>query len=338
MRITKRFIIGSVLLLVLIAAVTWFEIRFNPTSLIYFTAAWVVVVLLLLWIGNRLLTRLFNRYLSWLSYGNIRFFAHLFCGVIYSLIVINGSYTALKYLLTIDPPTRAQLIVMNVYGAILFIPAFSIYFSLHFLRSWRRSEVESEKFQKENVRSQLDSLKSHLDPHFLFNNLNILSSLIEKDKDRSKEFLDKFAEVYRLLLRSRTEDVIPLHEELDFIASYYFLLKTRFDELIQVTITIPASLHHLSLPPLTLQMLIENAIKHTLITEKKPLKIHVAANAKTIIVTNTLNEKRNTTPTSGSGLENIRRRYSHFTSEAVVVEKTETEFKVTLPLLEFTSQ
>jgi len=335
--INRRFILVSLLLAVLAAGIALFEIRFNPTSLIYFTAAWVVVVLLLLWMGNRLLTRLFNRYLSWLSYGNIRFFVHLLCGVFYSLVVINGTYTALKYLLTIDPPTRGQLIVMNVYGAIIFIPAYSIYFSLHFLRSWRKSEVESEKFQKESMRSQLESLKSHLDPHFLFNNLNILSSLIDKDKARSKVFLDKFAEVYRLLLRSRTEDLVTLREELDFIESYCFLIQTRFEDSIRFHIDIPSNLHRFLLPPLTLQMLMENAIKHTLITEKKPLSVHIIAghDHPSLVVSNTLNEKQNAmATTSGSGLENIRMRYRHFTSRDMEVEKTETEFKVTIPLIE----
>ena len=337
MRITtKRFILYALVLVVLAAGITWFEIRFNPTSLIYFTAAWVVTVLVMLWIGNRLLTLTFNRYLSWHSYGNIRFFVHLISGILYSLLVINGTYAALKYLLTIDPPTRSQVIVMNVYGAILFIPAFSIYFSLHFLKSWRRSEVESEKFQKESIRSQLESLKSQIDPHFLFNNLNILSSLIDKDKERSKTFLNKFADVYRLLLRSRTEDLVTLREELDFIESYCFLIQTRFDESIRFTIDIPPPLKRLSLPPLTLQLLIENAIKHTLITEKKPLWIQVSSDSEdTIVVSNNLNEKLpGDARYSGNGLENIRKRYRHFTDKRIHVEKTHAEFKVTIPLIE----
>lgn len=335
-RFNKRFFLLLILVSIIGGAVALFEIRFNPTSLIYFTAAWVVVVLILLWIGNRLITKLFNRYLSWLSYGNIRFFAHLTCGVIYSLIVINGTYAALKYLLTIDPPTRGQLIVMNVYGAIIFIPAFSIYFSLHFLRSWRRSEVESEKFQKESMRSQLDSLKNHLDPHFLFNNLNILSSLIDKDKTQSKLFLDKFAEVYRLLLRTKAEDLVSLKDELSFIESYCFLLKTRFEQSIRFEIIIPDTTHRFLLPPLTLQMLIENAIKHTAITEKKPL--HILVNMESddsVSVSNTLNERKGSPEGSnGSGLNNIRMRYSHFSLREVAVLKTDTHFKVTVPLLE----
>jgi LytS/YehU family sensor histidine kinase len=252
------------------------------------------------------------------------------------LLVINGTYALLKFLLTIDPPTRSQVIVMNVYGAILFIPAFSIYFSLHFLKSWRRSEVESEKFQKESIRSQLESLKSQIDPHFLFNNLNILSSLIDKDKERSKTFLNKFAEVYRLLLRSRTEDLVTLREELDFIQSYCYLIQTRFDETIRFTFDISPPQKQLMLPPLTLQLLIENAIKHTLITEKKPLWIQIASDAEdTLVVSNNLNEKLpGDAKYSGNGLENIRMRYRHFTSKRIQVEKTHQEFKVTIPLIE----
>jgi hypothetical protein len=335
-RSKKKPILIGLLLIVLAAGITWFEITFDPVSLIYYTAAWVVVVLLLLWIGNWLLTKLFNRLLSWHRFGNIRFFIHLFCGILYSLLVINGTYAALKYLLTIDPPTRSQIIVMNVYGAIFFIPAFSIYFSLHFLRSWRRSEVESERLQKESIRTQLESLKSHLDPHFLFNNLNILSSLIDKDKERSKVFLDKFADVYRLLLRSHTEDLVTMRTELDFIESYCFLIQTRFDQSIHFMISIPHAFYRLMLPPLTLQMLVENAIKHTLITEKKPLYIQITAGPDdTVEVTNTLNEKPpGTTTHSGSGLENIRMRYGYFTPKQIEVEKTEQTFKVTIPLIE----
>jgi LytS/YehU family sensor histidine kinase len=295
------------------------------------------LVLFLLWGGNRLITKLLNMVLSWTEYGNIRFFTHLFVGIIFSLLVINGSYAVLKYLLTTDPPTRGQLIVMNAYGAILFVPIFSVYFSLHFLKSWRKSELDSEQFQKESMRSQLESLKSHLDPHFLFNNLNILSSLIDKDKLQSRIFLDKFAEVYRLILRTKSEDLITLGDELKFIESYCFLLETRFDSSIRFSFSIDTALHTRMLPPLTLQMLIENAIKHSMISEKRALDIKVSSvPVDCLEITNSLFSKGDDLgePKPGSGLENIRMRYRHFTSRKVRVEKTKTEFKVTIPLLE----
>jgi len=333
----RRTIILLVLVVLLGAAIALFEIRFNPTSFLYYTVAWMAVVLLLLWSGNRLITKLFNRYLSWLSYGNIRFFLHLVCGIVYSLVVINATYWGLKYILTIDPPTVNQVIVMNVYGAILFIPTFSVYFSLHFLSSWKKSQLESERFQKASARSQLELLKSHLDPHFLFNNLNILSSLIDKDREQSKTFLNKFAEMYRQLLRSKTEDLITLRQELDFIELYCFLIKTRFEESIQFHMNVSHAMHGFLLPPLTLQMLIENAIKHTVITEKKPLHITIATGATTLIVSNTLNEKQPEENAKGTGLENIKQRYTYFTQQAVQIEKTDDTFRVTIPLLETAS-
>lgn len=330
----KRILFFLLPVILLGAAIALFEIRFNPTSFIYYTVAWMAVVLMLLWTGNRLITKLFNRYLSWLSYGNIRFFLHLAAGIVYSLVVINATYWALKYMLTIDPPTQNQVIVMNVYGAILFIPAFSVYFSLHFLSSWKKSELESEKFQKASARSQLELLKSHLDPHFLFNNLNILSSLIDKDKEQSKVFLNKFAEMYRVLLRSKTEDLIPLKQELEFIDLYCFLIKTRFEESIQFHINIPRDKYNFMLPPLTVQLLIENAIKHTSITETKPLHITIATGTTSLTVSNSLNERVREENAKGSGLENIRQRYSYFTAQPVLVEKTQDTFRVTIPLLE----
>ncbi|HWA34803.1 MAG TPA: histidine kinase [Cyclobacteriaceae bacterium] len=336
MKISKRLILFSALAAILIAALVFFELRFHPTSLIYYTLGWTILVVLLLWGGNRIITKLLTRFLPWTEYGNIRFFTHLLLGITVSLLVVNGSYALLKYLLTTDPPTRGQLIVMNVYGAILFVPIFSVYFSLHFLKSWRKSELDSEKFQKESIRSQLESLKSHLDPHFLFNNLNILSSLIDRDKQESRIFLDKFAEVYRLILRSKSEDLVSLGDELKFIEAYCFLLQTRFDHSIRFNISIDSSLHNRMLPPMTLQMLIENAIKHSAITETKPLEITVSSvPVDCLEVSNSLLERPGAEENKrGSGLENIRLRYQHFTPRKVRVEKTKTEFRVTVPLLE----
>ena len=300
-----------------------------------FTIIWILAGLLLLWAGNHLITKWLNNKLPWQKFGNIRFFTHLAIGIFYSLAAVNLSYAAIKLFLTIDPPTTSQFIVMNVYGAIIFVPVFCLYFSLQFLKSWRRSALESEKFQKESIRSQLESLRSHLDPHFLFNSLNILSSLIDTDAQRSKIFLAKFAEVYRLILRSKAEDVITVREELAFIQSYIYLLETRFGNSIQFDISIPEPLQQWFIPPLTLQMLIENAIKHNILTEKKPLLVAIAASGHQLTVTNTLHEKQvDDDRKRGSGHHNIRMRYRHYTEADIRVVKTRDAFIVTVPLIE----
>ncbi|MEQ8424793.1 MAG: histidine kinase, partial [Cyclobacteriaceae bacterium] len=290
-RIRKiRFL--PLLLLILVVAVVFLVLYFtNAVPSQYYTVGWITLVIVVVWAGNAGLTVLLDRWITWLQYGNIRFFAQLILGIVFTLLVINGTYFLLKYFLTQDPPTSGQLIVTNAFGAMIFLPAYCIYFSLNFLRYWRSSELEAERYQKESIRSQLESLKNHLDPHFLFNNLNVLSSLIDKDRELSKQFLNNFGEVYRSMLRTRSDDLITLHDELDFIDSYFFLIKVRFGEDISIELKVDEEVKNLKLPPLTLQMLVENAFKHNNITEKRPLQISILNNGRAITVTNSLFEK-----------------------------------------------
>ncbi len=319
------------IILVLIAALLYF---IEPGPIFYFTAGWLIVIALLLWFGNRQLTLRLDKILPWNKYGNWRFFIQLALGLSYLLLLVNGIYYAIKVFLTDDPPTREQFTVMNVWGAAIFIPAFSLYFSLHFLRHWRKSELEVAKSQKESMRSQLDSLKNHLDPHFLFNNLNILSSLIDKDTSTSKKFIEKFAEVYRALLNTKSDDLIPLYEELEFIQSYMYLIHIRFEDHIRFEVTLTSNSKGKMIPPLTLQMLVENAIKHNLITEARPLHIQVLENSSHLIVRNSLFAKPTVDERNGSGLKNIEQRYAHFTDLKVEIIQTEDHFEVRIPLLE----
>jgi LytS/YehU family sensor histidine kinase len=229
--------------------------------------------------------------------------------------------------------------VSNVYGAVIFIPIYSIYFSLQFLRHWRKSELATERFQKESMRLQLQALKNHLDPHFLFNNLNILSSLIEKDKGMSQKFLENFGDVYRTMLRTKTEDLISLKDEMEFVEAYIYLIKTRFGENIVFDISVGEEIKERKLPPLTLQLLIENAIKHNYINEKRPLRISVSLEMDDYLtVSNSLYEKsaEKENP-NGTGLDTIAKRYQYFTNKGVVIEKGELHFCVKVPLIEIES-
>mgnify|MGYP001806138915 CR=1 FL=1 len=332
-----KILIWAIALLIIGISYWYF---FRPDVILVFSAVWIVIIALLLWFGNRQLTIRLDRFMPWSKYGNWRFFIQLLLGITYLLFLINLIYYIIKTSLTTTPPVWEQMIVVNFWGAVIFIPVFSLYFSLHFLRHWRTSELEAEKNQKESMRSQLDSLKNHLDPHFLFNNLNILASLIEKDKTASKTFIQKFAEVYRSLLRTKSDDLILLSEELDFVDAYMYLIRVRFEEHIQITITLQNSTKNKMLPPLTLQMLLENVIKHNLITETQPLRIEIIERAGNyLVVRNSLHTKADQTIAGeGSGLENIKKRYAHFTEQAVTVVKTEMHFEVSIPLLEIENE
>ncbi len=334
-KINRWYILILLVLLLELAAYIFADtLGIELTTVI--TAVWFTTVIILLLLGNRLITRQFNRYFPWLQFGTRRFYAHLIVGIIYSLIVINLAYVFFKVLLTQDPPVFEQIVVMNAWGIVIFIPLFSIYFSLYFLNHWKRSELVAEKFRKETVQAELTSLKNHLDPHFLFNNLNILSSLIDRGKSESKAFLDKFSEVYRVILRSKDEDLITLEEELEFIQAYIYLIKTRFEENIKFEMKIDPADRFKVLPPLTLQMLIENAIKHNIVSEKNPLVITVASESdRSLLVRNTLYLKPDDLKDGGgSGLDNIRKRYAYFTDDQVKVSQDEDTFNVQIPLLE----
>lgn len=306
----------------------------DPEEPLYLTSGWILFILILLWLGNQTITQFFNRKYSWIKYGRKRFFFQLGSGILFSLFVINGAYFIFKYLLTEEPPVPAQIILMNFWALILIIPIYSVYFGLHFLRSWQQSSVEVERYQKETMISQLTNLKNHLDPHFLFNNLNILSSLIDKDTDLSQEFLVRFAQVYRTLLLNKGEDLVTLEEELEFIQSYIFLIETRFENNIQFAIDIQPDAYDEMIPPLTIQMLIENAIKHNIITESRPLIITIASNGERLHVSNSLYEKKEDLKSrSGTGLKNIKSRFKYFSDEELVLHKSKDEFRVSVPLL-----
>jgi sensor histidine kinase YesM len=297
------------------------------------SGGWFVLVSALLWWGNKFINSRFDKILPWKKWGNLRFFTLLIIGLFYLLIVINITYVLLKVTVTADPPTAGQIIVTNVIGAGIFIPLFSIYFSLHFLKHWRKSELEAERMQKENMRSQLNLLRTQLDPHFLFNNLNILSALIDYDTERSKEFVGKLADVYRALLKRQADDLVSLREEVDFLEAYVFLLKTRFGDFLQFTMNLGSVDKSRMIPPLTLQLLVENAIKHNTIDEKHPLQIDITPSGDHLVIKNSLFEKTNGNDATGTGLGNIRERYAYFTDEPVRIEKSATTFEVHVPLL-----
>ncbi len=313
-------------------------LRIDAGREVHLYTGWIAFVILLIFLGNRLLTKVLDRRIPWLVHGNSRFYWQLGIGLFLSLLIINLSYLILKFTLTQDPPDGAQMIAMNVIGVFLLLPSISMNFGIQFLRNWKDAQLNSEKFQKESIKAELTALKNHLDPHFLFNNLNVLSSLISRDQKQSQEYLEKFAEVYRIILQSSSEELVPLKQELDFVSAYMYLLKIRFEDTIQVEQEINSHDHNSHLPPLTLQMLIENAIKHNVVTELKPLKIAITSKDDFLIVKNNLQEKKIAQgQSSKSGLLNIEKRYAHFSDKKMEITKNANSFIVKVPLIDVSS-
>ncbi len=189
--------------------------------------------------------------------------------------------------------------------------------------------------QEENIISQFETLKSQVNPHFLFNSLNVLSSLIYIDQDRAAKFVRQLSKVYRYVLDHKDVDTITLAEELPFIESYIYLLKTRFDQNLKVELDIPQSVRHRKVAPMVLQLLVENAIKHNVISKSKPLKVVLSVSEDGFLtVHNNLQLKSSTERSSQIGLANIRKRYDYLSGKKIEIENDHDYFTVKIPLLD----
>lgn len=209
----------------------------------------------------------------------------------------------------------------------------SIYTSIEFFNYWRKTLKEKEEFKRTSLSAEFEALKNQVNPHFLFNSLNTLSSLIDENPRQANEFVQKLSSVYRYVLAHRDKETVLLQEEVEFIKSYIFLNKIRFGDNLTTAIDINEECFALHIPTLTLQMLVENAIKHNVISSQKPLHITIGCKDGYIEVSNNLQPKLMLAESSGIGLNNIIERYKFLTKQEVLITKTETCFVVKVPLL-----
>ena len=204
-----------------------------------------------------------------------------------------------------------------------------------FYEKWRVMVDEAENLKKENLQSQLEGLKGQVNPHFLFNSLNSLSSLIADDPEKAEKFLDEMSKVYRYLLRNNEEGLATLDTEMQFIQSYFHMLKTRYGDGLDMEVNINEQYLKYLLPPLTLQMLVENAVKHNMILKDSPLQILVmTTNSGKLIVSNNLQRKLRNVSSNKIGLSNIAKKYELMKEEETTVQDDGKEFSVAVPLIQ----
>jgi sensor histidine kinase YesM len=206
--------------------------------------------------------------------------------------------------------------------------------AVYFFTSFIEAEREKEELLRANLQSRFDSLKGQVNPHFLFNSLSTLSSLITKDAAKAEQFVEELSNVYRYLLHSNEQALIPLEEELHFIQSYTHLLRTRFGDSFAVALQIEERYMSYLIPPLTLQLLMENAVKHNAISKEQPLRIDIFSTASDRLhVVNNLQRKRSSVASAKMGLTNIMGKYRLLKYPDVEVKESATEFIVIVPLI-----
>jgi hypothetical protein len=206
---------------------------------------------------------------------------------------------------------------------------------LIYMEAWQKVNQEAEQLRKANLVSQLDSLKNQVKPHFLFNSLNTLTALVEKDAAQAVKFIAELSKVYRYLLQSNEKELISLASELQFTQAYFFLLETRFGRGISMTVTNVEQFENYLIPPLTLQMLLENAVKHNQVSVSKPLAVCITvADGQWLTVTNNVQKKRASVPTNGLGLTNIAAKYKLLNQPDVEILCDDRYFTVKVPLIQ----
>lgn len=204
-------------------------------------------------------------------------------------------------------------------------------------RAFRRLEdvqLQAERLEKENIQAQFAALKSQVNPHFLFNSLSILSSLVYVDADLSEQFISQLSRAYRYILEQKDNERVLLKTELEFIQAYRFLLNIRFENKFDVFINVPeADQVSYSIAPLTLQLLVENVVKHNRMSAKEPLQVHIQLEGECLVVQNNLQPRPQSEKSTGVGLQNIITRYALLTDKPVWVGENDGSFVVKIPLL-----
>ncbi len=241
----------------------------------------------------------------------------------YFLFQVNFDYgpkkIALSYFLTSNFPVG----ILGIAEAYILL----------LLRRVKTAELEKAELREEKTNAELAALKDQISPHFFFNTLSSLSTVVrEEEKEVALEFIQEMSNTYRYTLASKQQDLVKLQAELDFVRSYLFLLKKRFGAKLTFEMEIPEEVPQRQLPPMSLQILVENAVQHNVMTRNNPLKIRFFMEEDKVVVENNLQEKLQSHGL-GLGLENLSNRYRLLAQKEIVIEKTNDFFSVKLPLL-----
>jgi sensor histidine kinase YesM len=296
-------------------------------KLYFVIASFCSVTWMAMWFGNEFIVDWLDSRILWTKEPLKRFASGLAAAIVYPVISVSIIMKLFEltgyYMGNLTWTINFSVIATSVIT--LFLTARS------FLLNWRQAAIDSEKLQKEGMAAKYESLKNQVNPHFLFNSLNALTNLVYEDQDKAAKFIKQLSQVYRYVLDTRDKEVVTLEEESSFLNSYLFLQQIRFGDKLRLSIAIDDV--KTKLPPLVLQMLIENAIKHNVISEDNPLSIRVYADGEYLVVENNLQRKQVMAEESpGIGLENICKRYEFLTNKEVQIQQTD-KFVVRLPLI-----
>jgi two-component system, LytTR family, sensor kinase len=324
-------------LLSFIIPIVFFNCRFDrPPHLTLSKYLATLLITAVIWMGNRQIMMFSRKRHPLFSAVRKRLFFQSWLMVLFTLAANMLLGIVFDDVFHHDLPELSfndKLIHSNAASIFCTITVIAIYESIFFMHQLKHAVEESENLKRESLNAQLDALRTQVNPHFLFNNLNTLASLIPENPAHAVDFVQQLSKVYRHILEVKDEQSIPLRDELAVVKAYAFLLETRFGNNLQVSISIDdAQLNH-GIVPLSLQLLMENAIKHNIVSAIKPLHIELFTANESLVIKNNLQTKKQISTSTGIGLDNIRNRYKLLGEKTITVSATENEFTVAIPLI-----
>ncbi|MCA0366222.1 MAG: histidine kinase [Bacteroidetes bacterium] len=257
----------------------------------------------------------------------------------YLIIIVIGSIVAYyamlllsTYLSILTEVRGIKTAGIGFRGIVANLLIVTFLYSTNIFNKFKEIEAENERLKRNQLENQLSQLKAQLNPHFLFNSLSTLKAMVENHDDNSVEYLIKLSEVYRYLLENSTSHLISIKEELKIANAYFFMLKSRFENNIQLKINLSDEDLEERIPAMSLQLLIENAVKHNVISKGKHLTIEIARDGSKLLIINNLQPKRTWEESTKIGLKNLNNRSKILTHKEIEVQQTEREFIVKIPL------
>jgi sensor histidine kinase YesM len=295
---------------------------------------YTILIAFIVYEGVRFLYFTLRTYFDWVNSPIKKIIAYIvsiifYCVPVSTLLMVGWYHLFMQGRVNWDV---IQLSVTIILVAVFFLV--NLYETVFLVREVASEKLAQEQLERAKAEAELDALKNQIDPHFIFNSLNTLGHLIDENPAKAKLFNSNMAEVYRYILSNKARSLVLLREEMDFLNNYFSLLKIRFEDAVQLQIHVSqVTMDSYLVPPISLQLLIENAVKHNEFSDSKPLDIVIEMRGEALVVQNGVHKKITRANSSKIGLTNLKERYRLITNKEIIVKETINNFTVALPVL-----
>lgn len=306
------------------------------------SAGWSLVVWVTQWYGHGFIEEWLSEKAPWQTKPRSRLFLSLLLHILYAIVAIVLVNIMMEWIIAVsrDKPFRLErdgMVDSGIIASAIAIVISVVMTCVGFYHHLRRSLAREAQLEAELATFRYESLRTQLNPHFLFNSLNVLSELVLDDPKQAVQFIRQLSDIYRYILDARERELVPLDEELSFLNTYCDLLKIRFEGALDVHLSIDV-LPEDCLVPMALQLLVENAVKHNVVSVREPLQVELLRSEDWLVVRNPLRPLRTPPEKSGRGLDNLKKRFAFFSEQRVVIDDGPDWFEVRLPVLKHTTE